>query len=461
MLFEVADIAHDSSCECEQRGSLWHVHGCASWWFCAQSCGCGCGAAMIYQRHSASQCALLSAGGGLAMVKSLSRHPSSASSHRSSKSVRKSYWKGARKPGNSRASVSALSESGSSHTIRGPACRFCLRARNHPNPRPSTVPGPFLKFIAEDRAECSSCKAFITSFFKGQKKATIEAGLKNDPKKREKYKDGVETYEEQMESGGHARRTKAMASDIEVPQFLALAQECASKSKMICGIFWPKDVYARVEGKELSPDEIQPHTHNGVKYWGIVREPSCGVYAGCIELTEEDNLVLTRGHELEQSGTAPEAIEKTHALVQKNMRASVKRSASKDDLEPTIQVKRLRSLHKTNSDSSADDWLKAVNARSTPTKAKRSRADTDVDEDDADSRPRKASKTTQKKPTPKRQVAKPSPSASGARAQSSRHSDQAPVYRSQQQRELIAAKQTVSDVSFFWRALRTTKISWR
>ena len=115
----------------------------------------------------------------------------------------------------------------------GPACKFCRRGRGHPNPTPTKREGVWLHFIAVDRAECCSCKAFLQNSYKGQKKEAIAKSLE-DEKRHESYMGPLTSWEKDYNDCEGVIRNVAMK--YKPPVLLTLEETSSSGGVMNLGV---------------------------------------------------------------------------------------------------------------------------------------------------------------------------------------------------------------------------------
>lgn len=139
-------------------------------------------------------------------------------------------------------------------------------------------------FVAQDRAECVSCKAYISAAYRGQAKNEILKGLA-DPSKFKEFLASLEKYEAEFERVGRVRN---VSEKFRPPTLIQVEEAATSAGEMNMGVFWPKEVWeAHNVGVKLAKCDLTSYVHNGRKLLGIIRdEAQHGCPIGCIKLKE-------------------------------------------------------------------------------------------------------------------------------------------------------------------------------
>lgn len=194
-------------------------------------------------------------------------------------------------------------KSASSAGRRGPPCKFCLRGRTTPNPCPTRREGPFLSFLGDDRAECSSCRQFCRIFYKGVTGSKVAAQLAENKEKREKHLASLEEYEQYFEMYGN---NKGVSGSVAAPDMEVTIETAAVlQSEMELGVFWPMEIYnATVDEKQkLRRSDCVVHMHNGKRHLGIIRETSHGVPRGCMRLADLGKTTVAKKQNIADTNT--------------------------------------------------------------------------------------------------------------------------------------------------------------
>jgi hypothetical protein len=334
----------------------------------------------------------------------------------------------------------------------GPPCRFCLRPRSTKNPTPSRRKGELLHFLADDRAECLSCKALVSASYKGTCKKALQKTLEKSEERRRQFQAALKQYEINFENTGNSR---TLISKLAVPQVLEVAESSIAHSSMMLGVFWPESVLMQRENLRVPKDELQEHRHKNKVYRGLLRDSTQGCPSGCIEVRDIDELAVRRSHQVASSSTQLRdgEIDELHMKLKASSSATIEHTEPAGDAagaRPVLGIKRKSSLNLDESDSQ-EDWCQLFKGKekdAAPEKKKKKTKKKHTKSTSSSSSSRRQRSKRPLKPaaagavkTPKKAkvavVPKASPMTSGGRR---------PVYPSEQQRQINDCANKVSEL---------------
>ena len=292
-----------------------------------------------------------------------------------------------------------------------------------------------MAFIADDRNECVSCKVFLQSAYRGQKKDEIAAGL-NDDSKHSEYLGCLENYEEDWDK---CDRIRNIAEKYKPPTLVTLKETTSTGGQMNLGIFWPKAIWESRFGP-LPKNKIQSYSFNGKKLLGRIEDENVhGCPIGCIRLTESCATSIQKETQLVDSSTshrkeaAQETFDRTRAALANTVTAKESKNDDGEVVGVEVNIRGRGKLAAHNSEtSSGDDWIAMVRAARPSTPGK---ADSDDDVDAKASAKKKASASNKRRASAPPEGSLPTKALVGMRK----------VYPSQQQREISGAQQVVRD----------------
>ena len=305
-------------------------------------------------------------------------------------------------------------------------CTRCRRTNRHPNPVTRRNGSETLKFTTNSSAECLSCRNYFNSCCKGCNREELAKKLVESESHYQSYMTSLATFEQIFDDAG-GKQLRRVTDKLKVPEFINVITEQSTEGRMNLGVFWPKDVYERIEKKDLLKDEEDVYTYKGKKMKGIIRDAKHGTPPRTISISTAQATTVQRTFEVDRGDQACRTgqMDETWDAVTKKMGVTSKQATAVEmgaDDRFIIQANKKAKIDVggANSDDSVDwaDILNPMVSKAQDGATSESTSDSSASKAKGKKK-RKKKKTSKHKLKVKRHVKKADPSARSAASASS------------------------------------------
>ena len=103
-----------------------------------------------------------------------------------------------------------------------------------------------------------------------------QSEVSSTPDKREAYPRSLNEFEELFDKTPAGRQLRQVGDKITIPEWITVVREVSTEGRVNLGVFWPREVFEKIEQRDLKKEEEDIYTHLGKKLKGIIRDAKHG-----------------------------------------------------------------------------------------------------------------------------------------------------------------------------------------
>ena len=193
-------------------------------------------------------------------------------------------------------------------------CKYCRRARTHPNPFEAVTGKPHLQFRSERHQECLPCTGKLwksnPELVTTEDRSKFAKKLSENEAEYSTHMEAVGLYEQQQLQSLQKRRKLGQAvsdKDVEAPhqqEAVALNSTAGLELRTSLGVLWPLSTFEKTFGKKAAPGEITKVKQDGQELTGVLLPRSAGMDVGCTEMFDVKTAFANRTRQAASSDNA-------------------------------------------------------------------------------------------------------------------------------------------------------------